>query len=167
MKTKKWYLGVSVGTLRGRSWISVGLVWTSSMVSFCMSNRCPHKHTHTNTQTHTHTHTNIHLAGCVGFLVLNFSICFPQPPKNRYQLDVVNSFLLKLLQSNVYVFLKREHQALHVVLPFIQAKLHGHLQRETNTTYHKDKRMETQSFVLFKSRQHQRDTNLRSGRRCT
>ena len=37
---KKWYLGESLGILQGSSCVSVGLVWTSSMVSFSTSSLC-------------------------------------------------------------------------------------------------------------------------------
>lgn len=113
---KKWYLGESLGILQGSSCVSVGVVWTSSMVSLSTSSFC--------NIVHISVFSLIYFAVlCTGY-AFRCAVRFSVP---AHQLYVVDAFLFELLQSSFGLFLQWERKTLESLCTLVQAKLHGDL----------------------------------------
>lgn len=131
---KKWYLGESLGILKGSSCVSVGLVWTSSMVSFSTSSFCNITHKWALfTSSHAQPiplkeHPRIFHWFILVLLFMGYAFCcvirFPLP---SHQLYVVDASLFELLQSSFGLFLQWECEALESLRALVQAELHGDL----------------------------------------
>lgn len=102
---------MSFGTLRGRSRVSVGLEWTSSIVSFSTSSLWK--------ATRQHGFLS-HLRKAPGALSW----------LHTHQLDVVDALVSELLQGSLGAVLQGEGQALQRLLLAVHADLRLHLQRE-------------------------------------
>lgn len=114
---KKWYLGESLGILQGSSCVSVGVVWTSSMVSLSTSSFCNVMRI----SVFSLIYFAVLLTGYVFMCAIRFSV-------PAHQLYVVDAFLFELLQSSFGLFLQWECKTLESLCTLVQAKLHGDLQ---------------------------------------
>lgn len=110
---------MSLGTLRGKSRVSVGLEWTNSIVSFSTSNLW-------NTIVYDSIE-NVQLSQSQ-FQTSRYQVASSPRTPQAYQLYVVDAFLGKLLQGSFGRLLQRESETLKCLVLTLNADLCLHLQ---------------------------------------